>query len=108
MAKLMQERDNTSKIQKFQSRKHKNVTSYTTRNSIVPLIILKNKNDYIKNYLIKESANQDRIGWTVHFVFPDLPENTTPPAPKYVCDCVHVRDHNEIFILHMTVGYYLQ
>ena len=28
----------------------------------------------------------------IHFVFPDLPENTTPPTPKYVCGCVHVRD----------------
>ena len=25
-------------------------------------------------------------------MFPDLSENTTPPAPKYVCDCVHVRN----------------
>ena len=30
---------------------------------------------------------------SVLFVFLDLPENTTPPAPKYVCGCVHVRDY---------------
>ena len=40
------------------------------------------------------------LTWTGHFVFLDLPGNTTPPAPpapKNVCDCVHVRD--TIFVL---------
>ena len=35
-------------------------------------------------------------------MFPDLSENTTPPAPKYVCGCVHVR-----YDIYMYSIYYL-
>ena len=35
-------------------------------------------------------------------MFPDLPETTTPPVPKYVCGCVHVRDN---IILYTNTTY---
>ena len=49
------------------------------------------------------------MGWngmgSEHFVFPDLPENTTPPIPKYVCDCVHVRDIYCTVLIYVHIEY---
>ena len=38
--------------------------------------------------LITVAEIVDQSSRRSNFVFPDLPENTTPPAPKYVCVCV--------------------